>query len=364
MTKSLEAIENALLALRRGKPVILINEDGGNLILAAEKVTPENLNLLATYGRGHVCLALDSSRIDHLGLPLMGGNAYMPIDAKAGISNGSSVHDRVKTIQTAIDPEKMGSDLTTPGHVFPVRAAPGGVLEKQSHVEGAVDLARLSGLNPSAIVSEILREDGTLAKKVDLDKLKSRLNAIVCTVDDLIHYRLYYEKNVHSVAERPFFSQHGAFVMHNYENAITKKKLTAFIKGKPRNECLVRIHEGCQASESFAFMGCDCQKKLNFTMSSMEEEGQGILMYFKDEFSDMRHSEDAVIERALGFPVADVAQILKSLDIYAIRLVTNDLKKVEEFSRYGIQVKERISIPLSQNRVVFKSLESMQVSFI
>lgn len=378
MTKSLDIIENALLALRKGKPVILVDDEfeKGELVLAAEKAGAESLNLITTYGRGLICLAMEPSRFEALGLPLMTntnkprfGRAYtLSIDAREGMSTGSSVQDRARTIQTAIDPAKKGHDLITPGHVFLLKSRWGGVLERPGHTEGAVDLARLSGSNPSAVVTEILKEDGSLAKREDLEKLKTKLNIPLVSIKDLIHYRLYYEKTVQNISKSTFISQHGSFMMHTFENAITKKKHTALIKGKPKNECLVRIHEGCQASESFAFMGCACTSKLSYSLLSMEECGSGILMYFKDEKMDLRHCERKrdLLQNHLGpdYHIADAAQILKSLDIMAVRLMTNDLKKVEELMNYGIQVVEMVPIPLSlssNSRPIGSMKSSMEV---
>lgn len=369
MTKSLEIIENALLALRKGKLVILTDDESngisGHFVLAAAKTTLESLNLITTHGRGFNYLAMEASHIEALGLPLMTAaniSYTISIDAKEGIGSGSSVQDRVRTIQVAIESGSNGSGLRTPGHVFPVKAKQGGVLKHPGYAEGAVDLARLSGLNPSSVISEILKEDGSMARLEDLEKLKTKLNIPMVSIQDLIHYRLYYEKTVHTLSTEAFISQLGSFVMHTFENSITKKRQTALVKGKPKNECLVRLHEGCQASESFAFTGCDCTSKLAFSLSAIEESGNGMLMYFKDEKMDMRHcvenSSDAI--QKTSFHIADAAQILKSLDIVAIRLMTNDLKKVEELSKYGIQVVERVPIPFSMNTRILKSLESLK----
>src|SRR5262249_46606183 len=162
------------------------------------------------------------------------------------------------------------------------------------------------------------------------------LSIPLVSINDLIHYRLYYEKTVHNTSKSPFLSQHGSFILHTFENMITKKKHTALVKGKPKNECLVRIHEGCGASESFAFMGCTCTSKLQFSLSSIEESGSGILMYFKDERLEMRHYEKRKESSLQEFNthIADAAQILKSLDIMAVKLLTNDLKKVEKLMNY------------------------------
>lgn len=377
MTKSLETVEHALIALRKGKPVILVDDESreneGDFVLAAEKATPDTINLLASLGRGLICLALESKRVESLGLPMMAetnrsafNTAYtISIDAKEGISTGSSVQDRSRTIQVAIDPAKKGSDLITPGHVFPLKARPGGVLERPGHTEGAVDLARLAGLNPSAVVCEILSEDGSMARAEDLKKLQSKLNIPLLTIKDLIHYRLYYEKIVQLISKNPFVSQHGSFTLHTFVNSITGKKFSALIKGKVRNESMVRIHEGCMPSESFGFMGCDCSSKLEFALNSMEECGSGIFMHFHDDSRWMRHfekkispapSQTGAMQEDTYRYIADAVQILKSLDIFAVRLITNDPKKCEKLSSFGIQVVERVPIPYSLNSKVSHAL--------
>ncbi|CRX38475.1 3,4-dihydroxy-2-butanone-4-phosphate synthase [Estrella lausannensis] len=375
MTKSLETVEHALIALRKGKPIILVDDESreneSDFVLAAERATPETINLLASCGRGLICLALESKRVESLGLPMMAETNRSPfntaytisIDAKEGISTGSSVQDRARTIQVAIDPAKKGSDLITPGHVFPVKAKPGGVLERPGHTEGAVDLARLAGLNPSAVLCEILSDDGSMARGEDLKKLQARLNIPLLTIKDLIHYRLYYEKIVQPISKIPFVSQYGSFTLHTFVNSITGKRFSALIKGKVRNESLVRLHEGCMPSESFGFMGCDCASKLEFSLNSIEESGSGIFMHFHDDSQLMRHFEKkiasdhtgALSEDACRY-TADAAQILKSLDIFAIRLITNDPKKCEKLSSFGIQVVERVPIPDSLNSKVSHAL--------
>lgn len=370
MTKALESIEQALIALRKGKPVILIDDESreneGDFVVAAEKATPETINLLTQEGRGLLCLAIDSKRAETLGLPMMAtansspfNTAYtISIDAKEGITTGSSVQDRARTVQVAIDPEKKGSDLITPGHVFPIKARPGGVLERAGHTEGAVDLARLAGLNPSAVLCEILNESGSMAKREDLIKLKAKLNIPLITIKDLIHYRLYYERIVQPVNKGPFVSQLGSFTLHTFASGITGKQFSALVKGRLKNEALVRIHEGCTPSEAFAYMGCDCARKLEFSLSSIEESGMGILMYFQDDSRSMRHFQEkkgsalfgekpALEDELSGSYVANASQILKSLDIFAVRLITNDQRKCEQLTSFGIQVVERVPIPFS-----------------
>jgi 3,4-dihydroxy 2-butanone 4-phosphate synthase/GTP cyclohydrolase II len=370
-------IEEALSDIKKGKMVILVDdedrENEGDLTMAAEAVTPEAINFMATHGRGLICLSLTSERVEELQLPMMTmdntssfGTAFtISIEAKKGVTTGISAADRATTIKAAINPASGPEDLARPGHVFPLRARPGGVLQRTGQTEGSVDLARLAGLYPAGVICEIMNDDGTMSRVPHLMEFAKKFSLKIITVKDLIAYRIRKESLVRRVAVTKMPTSHGSdFTAILYANDIDRLNHIALVKGeiKPEEEVLVRVHSECLTGDVFGSLRCDCGEQLHSSMEMIDKEGQGVILYMRQEgrgigiegklkaYELQDKGKDTVeANLALGFK-ADLrdygvgAQILRDIGVRKIKLLTNNPKKIVGLEGYGLTVVTRIPI--------------------
>ncbi|STX28612.1 riboflavin biosynthesis protein RibA [Legionella beliardensis] len=383
-------IEQAIATLQAGRMIILMDDENreneGDLVIAAQFATPEAINFMARFGRGLICLPMAQELIDRLHLPLMAANNRSPygtaftisIEAATGVSTGISAHDRARTIQVAINPESGPADIISPGHVFPLRAREKGVLERPGQTEGSVDLARLSGLIPAAVICEIINDDGSMSRQGDLVTFSEQYNIPLVTIKDLIDYRICHEELVQAAAQSTIpLHQHGDFSMTVFTNKLDNAEHFCLVKTpKTANQVpLVRIHSECITGDVFGSCKCDCGMQLQQSLSLISEQG-GILIYLRQEgrgiglanklkaYALQDQGYDTVdANLQLGFPAdarnyAIAFQILKLLGVEAVRLLTNNPKKVHALERYGLIVSERIPLtiePSHANREYLKT---------
>lgn len=380
-------IEQAISDLRNGKCIIVADdedrENEGDLVAAAELVTPDLINFMTIHGRGLICLTLTPERCDQLGLPQMTlensesmGTAFtVSIDAERrfGVTTGISAADRARTIQVAIRPETQPNDLRRPGHIFPLRARPGGVLQRVGQTEAGVDLARLAGLNPAAVICEILNPDGTMARRGELFEFAERHGLTFVTVAQLVAYRLTQERLVHRIAEARLPTPYGVFRIVGYRNDVDTAEHVALVYGDAEGQpnLLVRMHSKCLTGDVFHSLRCDCGEQLDAAMRQVAEAGRGVIVYLDQEgrgiglLNKLRAYElqdsgaDTVqANQDLGF-APDLrnygigAQILRDLGLTTIRLMTNNPRKVVGVDAYGLSIVERVPLvlpPTEDNR--------------
>ncbi len=378
----LNTVEEAIAEIAAGRMVIVVDdehrENEGDLVMAAEKVTPEAINFMARYGRGLICLPMTAERLRELGIPPLtgfGGDKHgtaftVSIDAREGTTTGISAADRARTIRVAVDPATKPEDLVKPGHVFPLQAKEGGVLRRPGHTEAAVDLARLAGLYPAGVICEILNEDGTMARLPQLVEFAARHGLKIITIADLIRYRRQRERLVRRVARVRFPTRHGDFDLLAYEDLITGETHVALVKGEVAGEepVLVRVHSECLTGDVFGSRRCDCGEQLDRALELIQAEGRGVLVYMRQQegrgiglrdklraYELQENGYDTVdANLALGLPVdardyGTGAQILADLGLHRIRLLTNNPRKYAALAGYGLEIVERVPLRVEPN---------------
>jgi 3,4-dihydroxy 2-butanone 4-phosphate synthase / GTP cyclohydrolase II len=374
-------IEEAIEDIRQGKFVVVVDaadrENEGDLTIAAQFATSEAINFMATHGRGLICLCLTEERCDVLGLKPMTYNNETPyetaftitIEAREGVTTGISAADRARTIQVAIDPTKEAADLVQPGHVFPLRARPGGVLQRTGQTEAAVDLARLAGLNPAGVVCEIMNEDGTMARVPDLVPYCGKHRIKLVTVEDLIEYRRRTEKLVERMTAVRLPTAYGDFTAVAFRETLTGKTHVALVKGDvdQRENILVRVHSECLTGDVFHSLRCDCGEQLELALRRIAAEDRGVLLYMAQEgrgigllnklkaYELQENGLDTVeANLELGFPpdareYGIGSQILSDLGLSTIRILTNNPRKITGIEGFGLRVVEQVPIEVTPN---------------
>ena len=373
------SIEEAVVAVRRGQVIIVVDdedrENEGDLTIAAEKVTPEVINFMARCGRGLICLPMTAERLDELEIPLMVNEntsrfetAFtVPIEAKHVTSTGISAADRAATVHAAIDPATHPSDLARPGHMFPLRARRGGVLERAGQTEAAIDLARIAGLYPAGVICEIMNDDGTMARVPQLRKFAKRHGLLIITIADLIKYRMQHERLVKQIASAQLPTDHGPFQVFAYESVLDGETHVALVRGDvgKGEDILVRVHSRCLTGDVFHSSRCDCGRQLWVAMQRISAEGRGVLLYLNQEgrgiglANKIRAYElqdqglDTVeANERLGFKADQRdygigAQILGELGVQSMRLLTNNPRKFVGLEGYGLSVTESLPLEVS-----------------
>jgi 3,4-dihydroxy 2-butanone 4-phosphate synthase/GTP cyclohydrolase II len=383
-TKKIEfaSVEQAVTDIRNGRMIIVVDdpdrENEGDLVCGAEKVTPEIINFMAKFGRGLICLPVVGSRLDELGIDQMVANSRevrdasftVSIDSRQHTTTGISAHDRALTIKAVLSSKTKPNDLSRPGHIFPLRYVEGGVLVRAGHTEASVDLAKLAGLYPAAVICEIMKDDGTMSRLPELRRFAERHRIKLITIKDLIQYRRQTEKLIRRLETVEFPTRYGEFVLALYEDKLMNEHHLALIKGEVAGKkgVLVRVHSSCTTGDIFHSLRCDCGEQLEQSMMLIEKAGLGVILYMHQEgrgiglvnklhaYRLQEHGGLDTVEAnlALGFP-ADLrdygigAQILSDLGLSTIRLLTNNPKKIIGIEGYGLKVVERVPIEAKPN---------------
>jgi 3,4-dihydroxy 2-butanone 4-phosphate synthase / GTP cyclohydrolase II len=378
----IDTIQEAIEEIKNGKVIIVVDDDDreneGDFICAAEVITPEIVNFMATHGRGLICAPLIESRCEELGLELMVGKNTATFETPFtvsvdlighGCTTGISAHDRFKTIKALVDPETKPEELGRPGHIFPLKAKKEGVLRRPGHTEAAIDLARLAGFRPAGVLVEIMNEDGSMARLPDLRKVADRFNLKLVTIKDLIAYRMRVESQVRRQVEVNMPTEYGDFKLVAYEQLDTNEVHMALIKGewKKDESVMVRVHSSCVTGDIFGSCRCDCGPQLHSAMKMVEAAGKGVVLYMKQEgrgiglmnklkaYKLQEEGFDTVeANLKLGFDMDNRdygigAQILRDLGVSKIMLITNNPKKRVGLIGYGLEIVDNIPIEISAN---------------
>ncbi len=377
-------IPEAIARFRRGEFLIVVDDENreneGDLTIAAEFASPDAVNFMATHGRGLICVALTAQRIDELRLPMMTsrnnskyGTAFtISVEAREGVTTGISAYDRAQTIQTLIDPHTRSDDLVSPGHTFPLRAREGGALRRAGQTEAAVDLARLAGLYPAGVICEIMKADGTMARRPDLEIFSRQHDIPIVTIADLIEYRRRTEKLVVRVTEPVRLpTRHGEFIAFGYQSTITHDEHMAVIMGEVATDepVLVRVHSECLTGDVFGSLRCDCGEQLDRAMEMIAAEGCGVIVYLRGQegrgiglhnklkaYKLQENGMDTVdANLTLGFPqdarhYGIGAQILADLGLKRLRILTNNPEKRSGIEGYGLEIVETVPIVIPPNQ--------------
>ena len=377
-------IEEALEDIRQGKMVIVVDsedrENEGDLVMAAEKVTPQAINFMASKAKGLICVSITKERAEELELPPMVVDNTAPyktaftisVDAVEGTTTGISAYDRAITVKKLADPKAKAKDFARPGHIFPIIARKGGVLERTGHTEASLDLARLAGLYPAGVMCEIMNEDGTMARLPQLEEFAKKYGLKIVKIEDLVRYRMARESLVREVAKADLPTKYGHFTIHLFKDIIHGHEYVALVKGeiKPDEPVLVRAHSQCLTGDTFGSLRCDCGQQLHRSMEMIEKEGKGVILYILDHegrgiglenkikaYALQDQGLDTVeANKKLGFKPDERdygmgAQVLRALGVRKMRLLTNNIRKFVALAGYGLEIVERVPIEIPPNQV-------------
>ncbi|MBN1596120.1 bifunctional 3,4-dihydroxy-2-butanone-4-phosphate synthase/GTP cyclohydrolase II [candidate division FCPU426 bacterium] len=387
-------IEEALKDIRQGRMLVVVDDEAreneGDLVMAAEKVTPHAVNFMARYGRGLICVPMPGARLDALYLGNMVNEnteslrtAFtVSVDARQGVTTGISAHDRAHTVKILVNDKSRPQDLVKPGHIFPLRAREGGVLVRAGHTEAAIDLARLAGLTPAGVICEIMHDDGTMARMPELKRFAKRHGLKIITIADLIRFRRQKEKLIERVAQTNIQTRWGAFRLLAYESTDEHGPHLALIKGEPKREVkgkipLVRVHSECLTGDVFGSLRCDCGEQLHLALQMIEKHGLGVLLYMRQEgrgiglvnklkayhLQQQSGLDTVEANERLGFApdlrdYGTGAQILADLGLKRIALLTNNPRKIVGLEGYGLQIAKRVPLQVKYSKYNIKYIKT------